>query len=425
MNDSSHDSSHDSTDRLVADGTAVQAARHRSGVDRVVGQLASRPDAEVCAALERAAVAALRAVWRRGWLPDEAQWRIARDEPDLEHLVALAISADAAGWSGEPFHPRWRALLDELDLPHTEAAGWLYEDVWRRGRGWAATIEAALRLCGRLQWFVPLGLLVPPPGGADLPGAAAAAANALAWASHLGGGDDAVLRKVRQLLAHAESTTFPDEAEAFTAKAYELASRHAVDVASLWVRGGRVERPVTVRVRIDDPYETPKSHLLQVVAGSNRCRAVRHGGVGLTSVVGFPSDVLTTQMVFTSLLLQSQTELLDLARRSPPGSRQRSRGFRSSFLTGYAWRIAERLAAVSREVDDDVAAAPGAADSLPALADRASMVDEVFDAAFRPRTRPVRQVDPVGVASGAAAADRASLDRSCVGGQRGRLGAAG
>jgi hypothetical protein len=124
-------------------------------------------------------------------------------------------------------------------------------------------------------------------------------------------------------------------------------------------------------------------------------------------------------------LLQSQTELLELARRAAPGSRERSRGFRSSFLTGYAWRIGQRLAEVSREVDDAVAADERSAGNLPALADRASMVDEVFDAAFRPRSRPVRRLDSEGAASGAAAADRASLDRSALGDARGQLGRAG
>jgi hypothetical protein len=419
-----NDSGNEPLDRLITVGIMMQSTRSRVAIDRAVGQLASRPDAEVCEALEQTAVATLRRVWRRGWLPGEVQWRIGRDDPDLDHLVLLAIAADTAGWSGEPYHQRWRTLLDELELPTVPASGWLYDDVWRRGGGWAATIEVTLRLCGRLQLLTPLGLLVPPPGGADLPGVAAAAANALAWASHLGG-DDTVLRRVRQLLAHAESTTFPDEAESFTAKAHELAARHAVDVAALWADGGRIDRPVTVRVRIEDPYETPKSGLLQVVARSNRCRAVQHGGAGLTSIVGFASDVLTTQMVFTSLLLQSQTELLELARRAPPGSRQRSRGFRSSVLTGYAWRIGERLAAVSREVDDAVAHDARSSGTLPVLAARASMVDDVFDAAFRPRSRSVRQVDPHGLASGAAAADRASLGRATLGDLSGELGRAG
>jgi hypothetical protein len=419
-----NDSRNEQLDRLVTVGIMVQATRSRVAIDRAVAQLVGLPDAEVCDAIEKVAVTAVRSAWRRGWLPDEVRWRIGRDDPELEHLTSLVMAADVAGWTGEPIHPRWRSLLDELELPSTAASGWLYEDVWRRGGGWAATVEAALRLCNRLHRLTPLGLLIPPPGGADLPGVAAAAANALAWTTQLGG-DDAVLRRVRQLLAHAESTSFPEEAETFTAKAHALASRHALDVAALWARGGRVERPVTVRVRIEDPYETPKSHLLQVVARSNRCRAVQHGGAGLTSVVGFASDVLTTQMVFTSLLLQSQTELLELARRAPPGSPQRSRGFRSSFLTGYAWRIGQRLTAVSQSVEGDAENEAASSDSLPVLADRVALVDEVFEAAFRPRVRPVRQVDVAGAASGAAAADRASLDRSTLGGRPGELGRAG
>ena len=42
---------------------------------------------------------------------------------------------------------------------------------------------------------------------------------------------DAVLARIRQLLAKAESTTFEAEALAFTAKAQELMTRHAIDAA--------------------------------------------------------------------------------------------------------------------------------------------------------------------------------------------------
>ena len=43
------------------------------------------------------------------------------------------------------------------------------------------------------------------------------------------GADPKITERVRALLAKAESTTFPDEAEAFTAKAQELIAQHAID----------------------------------------------------------------------------------------------------------------------------------------------------------------------------------------------------
>ena len=46
--------------------------------------------------------------------------------------------------------------------------------------------------------------------------------------------DDRRLSTIRALLAKAEATEYPDEAEAFFAKASELISRWAIDEAMLW-----------------------------------------------------------------------------------------------------------------------------------------------------------------------------------------------
>ena len=46
-----------------------------------------------------------------------------------------------------------------------------------------------------------------------------------------------ILDKVRALLAKAESTEFPEEAEAYTAKAQELMARHRIDRAVLGATG--------------------------------------------------------------------------------------------------------------------------------------------------------------------------------------------
>ena len=84
--------------------------------------------------------------------------------------------------------------------------------------------------------------------------------------------DDGVLHKVRSLLAKAESTTFPDEAEALTAKAQQLMDRHAIDRAMLAAGGRDPGRPEGRDVTIDAPYPRPKFHLLGAVARANRCR---------------------------------------------------------------------------------------------------------------------------------------------------------
>ncbi len=88
--------------------------------------------------------------------------------------------------------------------------------------------------------------------------------------------DGKVLARIRALLAKAESTTFEEEAHAFTAKAQELMTRHAIDVAMLGASAGSDAAISTEHrmIRIEQPYADPKISLLGAVARANRCRAI-------------------------------------------------------------------------------------------------------------------------------------------------------
>ena len=205
---------------------------------------------------------------------------------------------------------------------------------------------------GALGAVGPLPTLIPPPGSTTPSGSDAAV-------------DDPVLVKVRALLAQAESTTFDAEAAAFTAKAQELMARHAIDAAVLWASSERDERPITIRLPIDDPYADIKALLLHYVARHSRCRAVRHVNYGLMSVVGFASDVVATELLFTSLLVQSQVALQAEGAKAAPGARARSRSFRSSFLLCFTRRVDQRLAEINAAVEG------GAADDTRLAAARA------------------------------------------------------
>ena len=192
--------------------------------------------------------------------------------------------------------------------------------------------------------------------------------------------DDPVLVKVRALLAQAESTTFDAEAAAFTAKAQELMARHAIDAAVLWASSERDERPTTIRLPIDDPYADIKALLLHYVAVRSRCRAVRHVHYGLVSVVGFASDVAAAELLFTSLLVQSQVALQAEGAKAAPGARARSRSFRSSFLLSYTRRIDQRLAEINAAVEGGAVDDRGSL--LPVLAARDDAVDDAVAEMF-------------------------------------------
>ena len=207
----------------------------------------------------------------------------------------------------------------------------------------------------------------------------------------------ATLGRVRALLAKAESTTFPDEAEALTAKAQELMARYAIDVAMIERDdAGGVGAPVSRAVDIHRPYARERFLLLAAVAEANRCQAVwaRHVEQGI--VVGFATDAEAVEVLYTSLLVQATSAML--AAGTTPDTR--ARRFRTSFLLGYAGRIAVRLREAQTVATDEAAADHGD-DLLPVLASRQAAVTRAVAEAFpEGRTEVTEWVDDDGHGNG-------------------------
>jgi len=227
------------------------------------------------------------------------------------------------------------------------------------------------------------------------------------------GQDPRILEKVRALLAKAESTTFPEEAEALSSKAQELMARHAIDEAMIGAGvGGRATgdgAPTGMRVPVDDPYASAKSILLSEVASANRCRAVWSKGFGFSTVVGFGSDLEFVEVLYTSLLVQATSAMVAAGSQVDRSGRLRTRSFRQAFLLAYASRIGHRLRAAEAAGRAAAAEEYGAA-LLPVLADRTAAVEAASAAAFPGAvSRSVSVSNAAGWAAGAAAADLASL----------------
>ena len=161
-------------------------------------------------------------------------------------------------------------------------------------------------------------------------------------------GGDRRLDTVRALLAKAEATEFPEEAEAFFAKASELISRWAIDEAMLWAgadASGR-DQPDELQLVVHTPYLPQKAVLIGAVAQANNCRAVRLvGGAGarseIISIIGFPTDLRWVETLVTSLLVQLTSAMLA---KCPPGtSASATASWRRSFIIGYAEEVGSRL----------------------------------------------------------------------------------
>jgi len=179
--------------------------------------------------------------------------------------------------------------------------------------------------------------------------------------------DDHRLSLVRALLAKAEASEFPDEAEAFTAKASELIARYAIDDALLWA-ADRSEDPTELRLELLAPYLAQKALLVDAVARAQGCRAVRLGsrsgsGREQVSVVGFPGDLSRVETLVTSLLVQLTSAMLAGA---PEGlSASASAGWRRSFIVGFADSVRVRLEVDRR--DRSESGGPGRSGSSVAL----------------------------------------------------------
>jgi hypothetical protein len=222
--------------------------------------------------------------------------------------------------------------------------------------------------------------------------------------------DADLLRRVRALLAKAESTEFDAEAEALSAKAQELMARHRIDRAML-AEGdrGATDDVAGRRIWIDDPYANPKFLLLSGVARANGAHAVWSSRFGFSTVFGFAAELEVIEELFTSLLVQANAALRREGPKVDEWGRSRSKRFRRSFLVAYAYRIGERLDDAVAQTVVEVAEEAGT-DLVPILAARDEAVDAVLQATF-PKLGRVRTSvsDAEGVYAGRFHADRADL----------------
>lgn len=249
------------------------------------------------------------------------------------------------------------------------------------------------------------------------------------------GASDAVLAKVRKILAKAEDpATTPAEAETYTAKAAELVAAYGIDRALLAeavpdsdVVGDRV-------VLLEAPYALDKAGLLSGVAQALRCRAVQRtryvdGAKQLSMhLFGYGSDLTRAEVLYTSLLLQASSQM----QRAVPPPGEHVAAYRRSWLAGFTSAVVHRLAeaearaaeAASGPRPDEHADRRGRSVAL-VLADRSAAVQEALESEYPYlRRAQSRTLSGSGGRSGYLAGQRADLGGTRVGGRpRGRLAA--
>lgn len=327
----------------------------------------ARRDALLADQLQRS----LARVWRIGWMPADVHRALSRNlHPRHARLAVMAMAAESSTWPASvaaSLDPRWRSQLDVLGV--RPGPGLAQSTAWANSQGeyLAEAIDCAIGCVLFLRLLEPLPPICPAPGEAGpargTPGASC---------------DARILERVRALLAKAESTTFPEEAEALTAKAAELMTRYTIDRAML--EHGDPKAPGKVRLGVDDPYAKAKSLLLDKVASANRCRAVWSDELGFATVLGYEAELEVVELLYTSLLVQATIALTAAGPQIDARGRSHTRSFRQSFLIAYAVRIGTRLQAAAEH--GTAAAAEHEASVLPVLAARDEAVDEAFKAAY-------------------------------------------
>ena len=350
----------------------------------------------------RALLDALEQTWERGWQPADVVHNARRALTAGGVPLAVALIAEHARRSEAALRApeAWVDQLRELGAldPGDPAVvrNWHGSDRRSPAEAW----RIVLQLVGVLRGAARIETLLPPPSQWGPPRSRPAGEPAA--------GDERVLRRIRGLLAKAESTEFPEEAEALTTKAQELMTRYAVDAVLLDPELSPSAGVGTRRVHVADPYVRAKMQLLAAVADANDVKLVWYSSLGIANLVGVPADVAAVELLFTSLLLQV-AQALAAAERAQ-GRRSASRSFRRSFLLGYAHRIGERLQTARQRATAEAAAERGV-DLLPVLRSRREAVEKATAELF-PRVRTSRSrasVDAGGWFAGRTAAERADV----------------
>ncbi len=342
--------------------------------------------------------------WEHGWQPQ-----------DLVHAVRRRTSGSVAAWVAQVVlaeaershaHERapetWRVQLRLLVSRH-DPARWSADLLRPGGSASEADWVVALIALDFMRDLPRAQVLTPPPSQW---GRARQPVSTRTTEEHA-----KTISRVRALLAKAESTEFAPEAEAFTAKAQDIMTRHAIDEALLADHAGESVDVQGIRVLIDHPYALEKASLLNVVSKANRTRAVWNDFGSSMTLLGVPTDLEQVEMLFTSTLVQATRAMTQAGQQARPSAGERSTSFRKAFLIAYATRIGERLAASSAE-----AAASYGTDLVPVFKRQADAVDSELARLFPNATTGSRRTmfDARGWDAGTRAADAAVLPAGSI-----------
>lgn len=232
---------------------------------------------------------------------------------------------------------------------------------------------------------------------------------------------DGILRKVRGLLAKAESTTNEHERDAFLAKAQELQAKYAVDAEMVGaINPDRREGIGHIRLVEERNSKNVKAkrELVMWLAQVFNGKVIMGPRRAYLEVWAHETDLKIIEMMYGSLLLQMQTAMArDEATYGLYGGLS---SWRVSYAHGYVRRVGNRLAAQHDRATADAAAAAGVSTAL-VLVDRSALVTNAQQAFYGDGLKKARKIptqagaNAHGFYSGVEAANQADLGQQRMG----------
>lgn len=233
-----------------------------------------------------------------------------------------------------------------------------------------------------------------------------------------GSADARLVERVRKLMAKAEASAHPHEADAFSRKAADLVARHRIAPEQLAAAAAGSDELALREILLGrGAYVRGRLALLMAVADAHDAKVVFGSRPeGTTAyVAGSAIDLDVVEVMYQSLHAQMAAQMAN-ERRSTAAATQR---FRRSFMFGFADRVGRLLSETRRVVEQDAPAAPSGTSS-PAVLDRSRRIDDFLEQSFgRVRTaRTSAGAELHGWSAGAAAADGVDVGRRRIPGRR-------
>lgn len=217
-----------------------------------------------------------------------------------------------------------------------------------------------------------------------------------------------MLRKVKLLLAKAESTTFPAEAEALMQKAQQYITQYKIDLRLL--TPGE-DGDTTVQCKTFSmakwSYAKAKFGLLAYIGQANDVFVVRTLRGKVIYLYGSPLALRNTIRLFASLRKQLNAQL----ETTVVPEDTHGRAFRTSFINGFAYTIGERLKAGKESA---IRESPGSEMVLAREYDKAVDTAKDEHGGIR-RTQNSRTTSSQGFGAGREAGERARLATQRIG----------